>query len=103
MATAIMQYRDDGFVTITSYVAGYEVKAPTLRARNWGIRQLKREATHLGITLKKKNGLWCCADYQKMMDAEYRLFEALKKCWVSPTDRELRKAVGFKGRNILDF
>lgn len=101
MATARMQFRDDGFVTVTNIGGVINVSAPTLRAKRWGVKQLKRKASAFGITLRKKNGAWY-ADYQKMKDAEYRLFESLKECWVSPTNSDLRKAFGFRGKNILD-
>lgn len=92
MATATMQFRNDGFATVLNIGGVVEVSAPTWRAKRWAIKQLKRKAATFGITLKKKNGAWY-ADPQKMEKVEYRLFEALKECWESPTVGDLRKGV----------
>lgn len=99
MATVRMQYRDDGFATITNIGGVIEVSAPTWRAKRWATKQLKMKASAFGITLKRKNGAWY-ADPQKMRESEYRLFESLKECWVSPTDGDLRKSITKK--TILD-
>lgn len=101
MATARLQYRNDGFVTISNIGRVVEISAPTWRAKRWGVKQLKREAAALRISLKKQNG----AFYTNLKDCnvvEYQLLPALQKCWVSPTNSDLRKAFGFRGRNILD-
>lgn len=100
MAIARMQYRDHGFATITSIGGVIEVSAPTWRAKRWAIKQLKRKAAVYHIPLKRKNGAWY-ADPQKMRESEYKLFESLEECWVSPTDRDLRKSITKK--TILDF
>lgn len=101
MATTHMQYRNDGFVAVSNMSGVIQISAPTWRAKRWATKQVKRKAADFGITLKRKNGAWY-ADPQKMKDAEYRLFAALKECWVSPTKSDLREAFGFKGRNVLD-
>lgn len=92
MATARMQFRNDGFATVSNIAGVVEVSAPTWRAKRWAIKQLKRKAAAFGITLKKKNDAWY-ADPQKMEKVEYGLFETLKECWVSPTVGDLRKGV----------
>ena len=98
MATVRLQYRSDGFATIRNIGGVIEVSAPTWRAKRWAIKQLKNQAYFLGITLKRKNGAWY-ADYQKMREKEYQLFEALKHCWVSPNSFDLRRV---NKRTILD-
>lgn len=98
MATARMQFRNDGFATITNIGGVIEVTAPTWRAKRWATKQLRRKATAFGLTLKRQNGAWY-ADPLKMMRVEYRLFEALKECWVSPTLHDLRCV---NKRTILD-
>lgn len=92
MATARMQFRNDGFATVSNIGGVIYVTAPTWRAKRWATKQLKMKAAAFGITLKRKNGAWY-ADPQKMKDAEYRLFESLKECWVSPKVRDLRGGV----------
>lgn len=101
MATINIQYKNDGFAMVSHMSGIIQISAPTWRAQRWAIKQVKRKAAAFGITLKRKNGAWY-ADPQKMRDAEYRLFESLKECWVSPTNSDLRKAFGFRGKNILD-
>ena len=88
MATVHMQYRNDGFATVSNIGGVIEVSAPTWRAKRWAIRQLKMTAATFGITLKKRNGAWY-ADYQELRKIEYRFFESLKKSWVSPTNSDL--------------
>lgn len=99
MAIARMQYRDDGFATITNNGGVIQVSAPTWRSKRWATKQLKMKASTFGITLKRKNGAWY-ADPQKIKECEFRLFESLKQCWVSPTSGDLRKCITKK--TVLD-
>lgn len=92
MATVHMQYRNDGFAMVSNMSGIIQISAPTWRAKRWATKQVKKKAAAFGITLKRKNGAWY-ADPQKMKDAEYRLFESLKECWVSPKVRDLRGGV----------
>ena len=92
MATVHMQYRNDGFAMVSNMSGIIQISAPTWRAKRWATKQLKMKAAAFGISLKKRNGAWY-ADQQKMQTAEYRLFEALEKCWVSPKVRDLRGGV----------
>ena len=92
MATVRIQYRNDGFATISNIGGVIQVSAPTWRAKRWATRMLKQKAYFLGIRLHKKNGAWY-ADPQKMREKEYQLFDALKHCWISPTVRDLRGGV----------
>lgn len=92
-----MQYKN-GFATVSNISGVIQITAPTWRAKRWATKQVKRTAATFGISLKRRNGAWY-ADPQKMREAEYRFFEALKKCWVSPTTSELRCV---NKRTILD-
>lgn len=96
-----LQYRNDGFAYLSTNAGSISVSAATWRAKRWAIKMLKREASACGLTLRKKNGMFY-AGYENRNAIEYRLFPELSKCWVSPTSRDLRKAFGFRGRNILD-
>lgn len=98
MATVHMQYRNDGFAIVSNISGVIQINAPTWRAKRWAIKQVKRKAATFGITLKKRNGAWY-ADSQKLREKEYQFFEALKKCWVSPTNSDLRCV---NKRTILD-
>jgi len=92
MAIARMQYRNDGFAAITNIGGVVNVSAPTWRAKRWATKQLKRKAKYFGIPLKKRNGAWY-TDSHKMAAVEYRFFESLKKCWVSPKVSDLRGGI----------
>lgn len=92
MATARLQFRNDGFATITHNAGVIRIEAPTWRAKRWAVKQLKTKAKAFDISLKRQYGAWS-ADYQQMKEVEYRLFEALKECWVSPTSREVKSAL----------
>ncbi|MCI9063442.1 MAG: hypothetical protein HFJ17_02410 [Clostridia bacterium] len=98
MAKVHMQYKNDGFATVSNISGLIRISAPTWRAKRWAIKQVKRHASSFGIKLKRKNGVWY-ADPAKMREAEYRLFKSLEGCWVSPTSFDLRCV---NKRTILD-
>ena len=95
-----MQYRQDGFVKVEINGGMIFISAPTRRAKRWGVSQVKREAAKLGITLKRTILGYKATDSRALEKNKFLLTQALKECWVSPTDSDLRKSV--TKRTVLD-
>jgi len=94
-----MQYRKE-IVKVEINGSLISISAPTMRAKRWGVSQLKREAAKLGITLKRTVLGYKATDPRALEENKFLLIQALKECWVSPTDWELRKSVN--RRTVLD-
>ena len=91
MATVRMQFRDHGFATVNIIGETITIEAPTWRAKRWAIRQVKREASNLGISLVKKSGFFIASGNRLAMEGKFA--QALRNCWGSPSSREVKKAL----------